>query len=241
MAVHAIYLDAGGLSGDRITVEGEEARHALRVKRVREGDVVRVLDGCGGVAECRVIGAGRSLELEVIERRAAAPTAPAVHVYSATPKGPRLDQMIDELSQAGAASWRPLGTKLGVVDPGEGKTERARRIAREASKQSQRAWVMRIEAKAALQEALSQAEGEAIIVADGSGAPYRATGAAAVRLLVGPEGGWTEAERAAARAAGAVFASFGPHVMRIETAAVVGTGVILSAEAREGSVKPGWT
>lgn len=52
---------------------------------------------------------------------------------------------------------------------------------------------------------------------------------AEIHLLIGPEGGWSDAERAAARAAGAVLASFGPHVMRVETAAVVAAASVLAA------------
>ena len=65
------------------------------------------------------------------------------------------------------------------------------------------------------------------VLADGA-PPYRpASGAAVVRLLVGPEGGWTEGERHDALRAGAVAAGFGPNAMRIETAAVVAAAVVL--------------
>ena len=70
-----------------------------------------------------------------------------------------------------------------------------------------------------------------VVVCDASGEPWRVAtmiNAQVVRLLVGPEGGWTEQEIAAARTAGAVVAKFGTHVMRIETAAVVACGVVMA-------------
>jgi 16S rRNA (uracil1498-N3)-methyltransferase len=58
-----------------------------------------------------------------------------------------------------------------------------------------------------------------------------------VRLLVGPEGGWAAEELETARAAGARVARFGPHVMRIETAAVAACAVVLDQEMRTDAVR----
>jgi 16S rRNA (uracil1498-N3)-methyltransferase len=65
------------------------------------------------------------------------------------------------------------------------------------------------------------------VIADAGGQPYEPGKEDRVRLLVGPEGGWTEGELADAVEAGARVVRFGRHVMRIETAAVVAAGIIL--------------
>ena len=151
---------------------------------------------------------------------------PRVHVHSATPKGGRVDEMIDALSQVGAAAWSPLRTARGVVDPRDTKMERLERIAIEASKQCGRAWKLELGAAKSLDDVLHL--GGRVLVADASGQEYEDRGRTdEIHLLVGPEGGWTVEEIEAMRRAGTAVVRFGPHVMRIETAAVVGVGVIL--------------
>jgi len=134
--------------------------------------------------------------------------------------------MIDGLSQVGAASWSMLESERSVTEPREGKMERLERTAMEASKQCGRAWRLEIGGVMKFAEAVRM---EGVVVADVSGSAYERSGADVVRLLVGPEGGWAPEELQLARARGAAVCRFGPHVMRIETAAVVAAGIIMSA------------
>ncbi|MBL8764680.1 MAG: 16S rRNA (uracil(1498)-N(3))-methyltransferase [Phycisphaerae bacterium] len=239
MSIHRVYWpgvppDVGG----EIKIMGEEARHALRVKRVRPGEMVELLCGDGEVASTRVVDAGReTLRLEVVARRRVPRPRPEVEVWTATPKGGRADEMIEGLSEVGAAGWRPIRTERGVVDPRANKLDRLARLAVESSKQCGRAWLMVIGPAATWDEAL-RAEGVSIVLADAAAPPYRALGAERIRLLVGPEGGWTESERAAAGDAGIRCAGFGPHVMRLETAAVVGAAAIVAAESAANNDAP---
>ncbi|TVQ64548.1 MAG: 16S rRNA (uracil(1498)-N(3))-methyltransferase [Phycisphaerales bacterium] len=231
MAKLRLFLDDIDPDADTIVVTGEEAEHARKVKRVGPGHAVTILDGRGGVIEAEVVNIRRELELRIIERRVEAPVSPRLEVYAAAPKGPRLDDMIDALSQVGAASWSPLETKLSVVDPRPGKLARQERIAREASKQCGRAWVMTIGARQRLEAVLEGTGPEtAVVMADVGGERYERTGRGVVRLLIGPEGGWTEGEVALARSKGARVCSFGVHAMRIEVAAAVCAGVVMERE-----------
>lgn len=245
--MHRIYVQEASIPGPggRLEITGDEAEHAARVKRLGAGDAVALLDGHGGVASGRVESAGREgrrgwcLIVTVDSARVADPVRPRVEVWSATPKGGRVDELVDGLSQVGAAAWSPLRAERSVVSPRETKLERLERVAWEAAKQCGRAWVLTIGRERAWDEALAPAPGVRIVMADASGGVYEATRAQDVRLLVGPEGGWTEAEIAAARAAGVTVARFGPHAMRIETAAVVAAAVVLDAEGRAGRAEGG--
>ncbi len=236
MGLHRIHLDGPvpGAGGE-VLVSGDEAQHALRVKRVEVGDRVELLDGCGQVGVGALLEGEKErrsgqwmvrIRVERVER--VAPTSPRLEVLSAAPKGDRLDDMIDQLAQVGVASWGPLACERAVVDPREGKMQRLARRAREASKQCGRAWALEVGAERTLGEVL----GGRVVLAHAAGGAYAPSSHGVVRLLVGPEGGFSERELAQAVDAGATIASFGPHAMRIETAAVVASGVILDAHRR---------
>lgn len=228
--------DASGLVGDAFLIEGDEAHHAARVKRVEVGEVVEVLNGRGLVIGGRVEeirkkarGDGWEVALRVVEARVVERETPRVEVWSAVPKGDRFEEMIDQLTQVGVAEWSPLHAARSVVDPRQGKLDRVARRALEASKQCGRAWGMDLGPGGGLDEAL-RGFGTRVVIADAMGEAYRRSGAACIRVLVGPEGGWAPEEVDRARAAGATVARFGSHVLRLETAAVVAAAVVGAAE-----------
>ncbi|MCB9841445.1 MAG: 16S rRNA (uracil(1498)-N(3))-methyltransferase [Phycisphaeraceae bacterium] len=256
--MHRVLIEHGVAAGDEVVVGGEEARHAVRVKRLEVGEGIELLDGRGMVAvarfvEARKAGAGSNgragrggkgewelvARVESVQRRER--VRPAVHVRCPTPKGERLGEMIDALSQVGAASWGPLEAVRAQKEASRGRMERLERIAREAAKQCGRAWTLEIAEgvafRAACEGALGGETGSSVVtvLADAGGVAarrdaLRGAGASTpsdVVLLVGPEGGWDEREVAFARERGVVVCAFGPHVMRIEQAAPVGAAVVL--------------
>ncbi|MDX2117501.1 MAG: RsmE family RNA methyltransferase [Planctomycetota bacterium] len=243
MARHRLFaaelatLAAAG--GGELVIAGDEAHHAVKVKRLEVGDAVGVIDtlGCVGEGVVQAITKPRGVfAISVrVERVAVAPRlVPRIEVWAAAPKGDRLEQMIDQLSQVGAAAYAPLHTARSVVDPREGKLQRLHRVALESAKQSGRAWALEILEGGDLDAACAggvNAQAQ-IVLADASGGAYVRTGAAAVRLLIGPEGGWTPEEISRARTGGIPIANFGPCVQRIETAAVSAAAVILNRETQ---------
>jgi 16S rRNA (uracil1498-N3)-methyltransferase len=244
VSTHRIHIGGARLDvGDRAEIAGPEAHHATRVKRLAEGDAVELINGRGwrGLAVVRAItkaGKGeRVLTVEVQEGSEAPQPTPRVHVLAAPPKGERLAEMIDQLSQVGVASWSPLVTSRTVVSPREGKLVRAERIATEAAKQCGRLWTMEIGPPTQLAQAMARRDTR-LLVADASGSLYAHGGEQDITLLVGPEGGFADDEIRRARDAGAGVCSFGRHVMRVETAAVVSAGIILDAAARGSAHAP---
>ncbi len=232
MPRHTLYHDALTEDSTEALISGDEAKHALRVKRIRDGDEVGVLNGrgLGGMAIART--RGRDLLLEIREIGMQERVQPQIDVWTATPKGPRSGEMIDALSQVGAFGWSPLATSRANVDPSSARVDRLARVAMEAAKQSARAWLLEIGGAHSFEEALDGAGGGGVVLADASGEAYDATGAEEIRLLIGPEGGWTNDELSAARDAGVRIARFGPHVMRIETAAPTACAIVIDAEQR---------
>lgn len=243
MALHRLIHpeSSAPLAPGPITIAGDEAHHAARSKRLEPGDAVEILDGAGAraratIARVHKLGKGTraewALDLTITHVAHEAPARPAIHVRSAAPKGERLEALIDALSQVGAASWGTLVSERAIVEPREGKLSRLDRTAGEAMKQCGRSHRLTIHADHAPLEAVLAAPPARgpVVVADASGGPYARLGAAEITLVVGPEGGFSPAELARARAAGARVCAFGPHAMRIEAAAFAACAVMLHAE-----------
>jgi 16S rRNA (uracil1498-N3)-methyltransferase len=242
-----IWPDIPGV-GVSVTITGDEAVHAARAKRLEAGDRLALHDTRGKVAVADVTATRKSSrgmwEVEVVVRESVvvAQGVPRVEVWSATPKGARLDEMIEGLSEVGATSWSPLAAARSVVEPREGKLERLRRVTTESLKQCGRAWALEIGTGGGVKEAMAVPSAGSLVVAEATGESYtpraRMGGegcksedeGAVVRVLVGPEGGFTSQELAVLREAGARFCEFGPHVMRIETAAVVAAAIVRDRE-----------
>lgn len=237
--MHRIFADFEPLSlGEVLRIDGEEAAHALKVKRLRGGERVEVLNLRGGVARGIVdlpsAGASRrhpelGVRIESVETHAA--LEPRLEVRTATPKGGRVDDMIDQLTQVGAASWGDLACERSVVEPREHKLSRLERIAAEACKQSGRTWALEVNASKTVDGVVRGGESApTIVIADAGGEAWECSTlkpGQTIVLLIGPEGGFTSGELHLARDAGARITRFGAHTMRIETAAVVAAGVIL--------------
>ncbi len=214
----------------RQTVTGEEAHHAVRVKRLRPGELVELFDGNGRVVEGTVAGVGGSRqhpEIEVEpegEPREIPPTVPRVEIWSPAPKGDRLERMLDQLSQAGVARWRVLITDR-AEDTMPRKPDRLRRVLVESAKQCGRARLLEIGSPIALDTALGA---PGVVVASQHAGPEGRSGPEEPRtLLVGPEGGWSDAELRLFEDRSVPCVGLGPHVMRLETAAVVGAARLM--------------
>jgi len=211
----------------RVMLGGDEARHLARVLRARIGDAVTLFDGHGRSWSARVTAVGRDeVELETGEPRTSPPTAtPTVVVGVALPKGERQKWLVEKLTELGVGRLVPLLTERGVAEATPAAIERIRRGVIEASKQCGRDTLMTISAPATLADLVAECRaGRVGFVADPGGDPLDALPwrtAAEVVGLVGPEGGFTAAELAAAAAAGWPRIGLALQVLRVETAAVV--------------------
>lgn len=250
MALHRIYLPddesaADVTPGATIEIAGQEARHAVRVKRLEPGDAIELLDGRGlrasaVLADSRKQPAGRGkaewvVRVEIGSVRTEPPISPRLHVLACAPKLTRVEDMVDQLSQVGASAWSPLVTSHTIAPAKAERTDKFERVATEATKQCGRVWTMEIGGPVRFEDVLSRSyrairDGTRLVLADPSGTPYSRTGADDIALLIGPEAGFTEAEVEAAQRAGATLCNIGPHLMRVGTAAVVASGIILNAE-----------
>jgi 16S rRNA (uracil1498-N3)-methyltransferase len=235
--------------GSRPQLAPGDLEHALRVLRLGPGDRLVGLDGAGGSTELEVARAGRgTLELNEIApvRRDPAPgetgaPLPWIEVAVPWPKGGRAEEMLDRLTQLGIAAIAPLGCERAGPHAGElpkGRRDRLDRVLREACKQSGRTWLPLLREQDPTQ---GDARLEAVLLDPGAlvSLPHWVLGrveagtatwnsARPLLVLVGPEGGCTEAERSAFLTRGAQPVRLGPHVLRVETAAEAAAAVLTS-------------
>ena len=212
--------------GGRLTLDGDEARHLVRVRRVGAGGVVELFDGQGFATLARVSAVDRGRVELVAEGDPLPDRAPAckITLAAAVPKGDRFDWLVEKATELGVARLRPLRTERSVVDPRQAKLDRLRRAVVEASKQCGRNRLMAIDPPSDWSELLTgtQADAWRLVAHPGGEAFFEASEPVAGRAVVavGPEGGFTEAEVDAARRAGWGVVGLGPTVLRVETAAV---------------------
>lgn len=219
-------------TADRPTaqLDPDEAHHARRVLRLEIGEAVELFDGHGGraVGELRSWSGGAVVALRGVTRSPR--VAPWLDVAAAIPKGPRADEMVNQLSQLGTDRLIPLRAQRAVVDPRQAKLEKFGRAAIESAKQCGRAYLMEVAPPSDLAALLRDAHDVKLVAAPAGGAvanlDARLRAAQRVLVLIGPEGGWTDEELASAKAAGAEPWSLGSNILRIETAACAAASVI---------------
>ena len=220
----------------------EEAEHAIRVLRLRSGDLILGLDGLGHRWPLRITALGTSeVGLQpagpaefVPAPGEAGSVLPWVEVAVSWPRRNRVEGMVSRLVQLGASVLFPLlAQHRGPERVSAEVPARIQRVAREACKQSGRTWLPEFEPARTPQDLVRAKKDGALALLDPHGglsfdtwlrslqpSPLRhGTRARPIVLVVGPEGGFTAEERTALLEAGASPVWIGPHVLRIETAA----------------------
>lgn len=222
----------------RVRLAADEAHHLVRARRVAVGDRVVLFDGAGTTVDGILRAVDREgAEVEVLGPAPARAPARTVVVATAWPDGARADDLVAALAELGVAAVVPLRAARAQEDPAERvarRRERYHRLAVEAAKVSGAARLLEVEAPRRFDEVLAAAAapgGGATVVLDTAPGlptlPAAVGGATVVTVLVGPEGGFTDAEVAAAAAAGVARAGLGGLALRTETAAAAAAAILL--------------
>jgi 16S rRNA (uracil1498-N3)-methyltransferase len=210
-------------------LHGDLAHHLGRVLRVRPGDEVRLGDGHGGTALATVVAATKtSVQVTVAAASLAPPPPIRVHVAFAPPRLARAEWLFEHGTEAGIAVFHPLWTTR--TRPQGERPERWLRIVQAAAGQSDRAWLPEVRPVREFAAFLaSQLPAARFLAHPGAPSLLERRGVHdEPLLLVGPEGGLSPDEERAAIAAGFVPAGLGPHILRTETAALVGAALLLA-------------
>jgi 16S rRNA (uracil1498-N3)-methyltransferase len=222
-------------------LDAETSRHAVKVLRLAEGDAVVLFDGRGTEWDGVIARASKKgVLVQVGESRATVqPAGPRVILATSVPKGKRMAVLVAMATEAGVDAVVPVAfTRSAVRGSGPSKVAHWARAIEEAARQSGRAWmpVLQAETEAAELLASRAAPGQRRLLPSTVGAPpsvadvlSRGPAPDTVVVLVGPEGGFTADEEKAALAAGFEPCSLGPHVLRVETAAVSAVVLVRAA------------
>ena len=223
-AKHRLY--APSLDGRAVELSASEAHHALHVLRLREGDEVELFDGAGGVAWGALRPSGRkAAAIEVAGRRSAARCEPVVELAFACPKGKRLDWLIEKATELGAARLTPVVFSRSATQPSAHALERLGAICIAAAKQCGANFLPEVGRPVELGDFLAANRAGLRLLGSveaKTSLPSALTGykrGEGVAVLIGPEGGLTEAETTAAEDAGFVPVRLGDLTLRVETAA----------------------
>lgn len=221
-------------SGGGYFLEGDEARHLARVRRVGPGETVELFDGRGLAVTARVETVARDrVELAAVgDPRAEAPAQCRLTLATAVPKGERFDWLVEKATELGVERLVPLVTERSVVDPGAAKLARLRRAVIEACKQCGRNRLMELDPPTPWTTmAARHDDGLRFLAQPGGAVPssWPRTGSnGKATLAVGPEGGFTDEEARVGDLAGWTIVSLGRTLLRIETAGLAGCSAILA-------------
>jgi 16S rRNA (uracil1498-N3)-methyltransferase len=223
-----------------VRITGPLLQHLRASLRLQPGELLTVTDERGRRyrAEIAEVSIG-TLIGRILDTTSAPPTTcPSIVLAQSLLKGEKMDWVIQKATELGVARIAPVLASHSVVRPRADRIEhqlaRWQRIALEAAQQSERWSVPVIDEPATVPHLLSTSKPAAVKIllaerSDGaslSNLPLHNDGD--VWLLIGPEGGWEEAEFRHMREQGFVGVTLGPRILRAETAAIAALTILQS-------------
>jgi 16S rRNA (uracil1498-N3)-methyltransferase len=236
LARRRFFVDA--VRGGMAELRGEEARHLTRVLRAEAGQRYEISDG--KVAYLAEIAEARGLRVvfRVIEALATPATPLHITLCAALIKFDRFEWIVEKATELGVERILPVEAERsgkGLLEASRKRAERWARIARESSQQSRRVRAPEIPPAVRFERSLAEEADYRYFLEETTAPPLlrvlpaSRVSASRAALLTGPEGGWTDAERQFAAAAGWLPVSLGPQVLRAETAATAAIAVLVNA------------
>ena len=233
------FIEGEQRAGGAAVIEGGDARKIVRVLRLRAGDTIEIVDSTASVFDASIESADETVRVALGERVAQAPAALAslqVDVAQAIPKAQRMEFVVEKCTELGATAFLPFYCERSVARRvGGEKITRWERLARAAAAQSGRSDIPNVAEPLGFADLLDRFSQYELVVFAWEMAPrvglrerLPAILPAAGRVLavVGPEGGFTHDEAAAAVERGAELLWLGPRILRTDTAAMVILAVI---------------
>jgi 16S rRNA (uracil1498-N3)-methyltransferase len=218
---------------------GEAAAQHARVLRLAVGDPVELFDGRGRTVAARIDRLSKAeLACSALSEAVFTPRGPEVVLVQCLPKGKKLDDIVRMTTELGVSAIHLAVSERCVVQKStrdDHKVERLLRIANEAARQSEQAYVPEIMEPSSLEQVLQRAPEQtqrAALTERSDSGWTLSPEPASLWLVVGPEGGLSSRDREILSHAKFVSHSLGRAILRTETAAVVGVGLGISVLGR---------
>jgi 16S rRNA (uracil1498-N3)-methyltransferase len=222
MALKSVYLADPRIDRNRIYIGDDEHRH-LTVGRAEPGELVEVFDGKGRVWTATIEESGRrETVVEIRQYRSVAPDPVVVVLGLALIRSAAFELALEKAVEVGVNRIIPFAATRSNAGSPKGR-ERCQRIIIEAAKQSKRYHLPVLDDTVSFDQIVITPAASKILFAEHHGGPLKlALFGAPVLYLIGPEGGWTEAEMDKAGQHGFGHVTLGAGILRAETAAAVG-------------------
>lgn len=224
------------VSGDIVTLTGEDAAHISRSLRMRPGEVITLSDGASTDYEAELIETGSEVTARILSRFPckAEPQA-KITLFQAMPKGDKMEFIIQKATELGVSVIQPVLTSRCVSRPDDKsmkkKLERYQKIAREAAGQSGRGIIPEVLPLVTLAQAAQRLPAKTIFFYEKGGARLASIITPEdkeIGMIIGSEGGFSQEEADFLAEKGAYTATLGARILRCETAPIAGLSVILS-------------
>lgn len=235
-----IFITVPGSTGGEFVIRGDDYHHLVRVRRVKQNDIIKLRDAGGVLFSARIVGITaeeiRAEAVSEINTTDAGRGSVFLELAVCVLKGKKFDYVIQKATEIGVDRIVPVISERTVPDLSEKtrtRLDRWGRIAREAAKQCMRESVPEIDDIISLDDYLAREhEGTRIIAHPGAGVTFQEFSSGEGRdpgvcALVGPEGGFSPAEIGRALSRGWSQVSFGFTSLRAETAALVIPSLII--------------
>lgn len=228
---------AGATTGLEIAIEGDTAHRITHVLRLQPGEHV-ILAGSGRAFEGRLEDTDGCVRVRLERELSAGQMQPALTLYQGLIRLNRFEWLIEKGTELGVSAFVPMLTERTAVraaEIGAARLVRWRRIAAQAMEQSRGFAPPEIHPPISISQALAEAGEGCILAWEGLNetpslaalGELRDRAESGLSLFVGPEGGFSETEIEQARSAGATLIGLGPRTLRAETAAIVGSALLL--------------
>lgn len=239
--MHKFFVDASSINDHVVSITGDDVKHISGVLRLGKGEHIQICDGNSNEYICSISEVEKKQVLCHIEESFKSTSEPPVIItlYQGLPKAQKMDLIVQKCTEIGVCRIVPVNTTRVVVRAEEkdlgSKLERWRRIAEEASKQSNRGSIPKIDGLMEFKEALQEASKLDLVVM-----PYEQEKAVGLKralsgkdkavtcgIFIGPEGGFEEEEIREAISKGITPVTLGHRILRTETAGFVSAACIL--------------
>lgn len=228
-------------SGNSIVLDGEAYHHLVRVNRAEVEEEIEVADGQGRVVLARIASISEGYAELIVFKEIENKIEPLIHLVLGFGllKGEKSDWLIQKATELGVGEIWPLALEHSVVKldekKGEGRRTRWQKIALEAAQQCGRDRVPIVKAPLKLSKALSNFGQDGIVIMPHEALPEHSLKRVLktnkpvkdIFLIIGSEGGFSAEETKLAEEQGAKLVNLGPRILRAETAALAGAGMIL--------------